>query len=408
MRNTELPNIAKTIFAVLIAGFGLFAPVVRAQVSGDAVRIGFITDLSGPYAEVDGPAGGEAIKMAIADLGGSVAGKRVEVILADHQNKVDVAVARARELFDVQAIDVLISGVNSDTSLAMAKVAIEKKKPFIVVGAGTTVHTNQQCSPFVIQYAYNTAALAKVAGSGIVKQGGKSWFIVTPDYEFGWQLQNNAAATVKANGGEVLGSIRHPHDDSDFAPLLLQAQSSKAQVLGLASGHTTLINEVKKANELGISKTMKIAGLLVFIDELHQLGLAAAQGMYLADSWFWTRDRETRAWARRFFDKFNRMPSSLHAADYSAALQYLTAVKTIKSDDGEKVLTQMKKMKINDIYAKNGRIRGDGIMVHNLYLLQVKSPDQSTEPWDYYNIVETFKADAAWTAKSESRCASWK
>lgn len=374
----------------------------------DAIRIGFITDLSGPYEEFDGNAGAEAIKMAIADMGGRVAGRRVEVIAADHQNKVDVAVARARELLDDRGVDVLISGVNSDTSLAMSRVAKERKKPFIVVGAGTTVQTDAECSPYVIQYAYNTAALAKVAGRGVAEAGGKSWYLVTADYEFGRQLESGVMSAVEASGGSVLGSVRHPHDTKDFTALLTGARSSKAQVLALGDGHTSLIDAVRKAGELGVNKQMKIVGLLTFIDEIHALGLGGAQGLYLADSWFWTRDDETRAWGKRFFGKFGRMPSSLHAADYSAALQYLKAVEAAESDDPEEVLSRMKRTKIDDVFARNGRIRGDGIMVHDMYLLRVKAPARSKGPWDYYDLVRTFAGDAAWPGKSESKCASWK
>ena len=396
-----------SVAAVFVVGI-VVAPIADAQVSDDVIRIGFITDLSGPYAEVDGPAGGEAIRMAIADMGGTVAGKRVEVLLGDHQNKTDVAAALAREWFDYKGVDVLIGGVNSDTSLAMAKVAHEKKKLFIVVGAGTSVQTNEQCSPYVVQYAYDTTALGKVTGGGVSKAGGNSWYFLTADYEFGSQLEKYTTAAVKSTGGKIVGAVKHPHAAEDFTPFLREAKDSKAQVLALSNGHTDTINAVKRANALGITKSMKLAGLLVFIDEVHKLGLKEAQGLYLADSWYWTRDDETRTWSRRFFQNFERMPSSLHAADYSAARQYLTAVKAIGSTDGDQVISQMRKQKINDIYAKNGYIRADGIMIHDMYLLQVKSPDQSKEPWDYYNLVETFRGESAWTTNSESKCALWK
>jgi branched-chain amino acid transport system substrate-binding protein len=380
----------------------------HAQVSGDVIRIGFITDMSGLYSDIDGPAGVEAIKMAIADAGGMVNGKKVELVVADHQNKADVAAAKAREWFDTQGVDMLIGGTNSGTNLAMAKVAQEKKKLFISVGAATSALTNEQCSPYTVHYAYDTVAMAKGTGSAVVKAGGKSWYFLTADYAFGQALQNDTANVVKANGGTVAGSVKHPLSASDFSSFLLQAQGSKAQILGLANAGGDTINAIKAANEFGITKTMKLAGLLMFINDVHSLGLKATQGMYLTDSWYWNKDAETRDWARKFFAKVKRMPSSLQAADYSATWQYLNAVKTLGSDDGDKVMAQLRKTTINDMFAKGGVVRPDGRMVHDMYLMQVKSPDKSAEPWDYYNVVETIKGDAAFTTKAESKCAAWK
>jgi len=402
----KLKSIVPACSLALAAMFAT-APA-HAQISGDVIRIGFISDLSGLYADIDGPAGGEAIRMAVADMGGAIAGKKIEVLVADHQNKPDVAAAKAREWFDTQGVDMLVGGTNSGTALAMAKVAQEKKKLYISVGAASSALTNEQCSPYTVHYAYDTTALAKGTGNAVVKAGGKSWYFLTADYAFGTQLQNDTTAVVKAAGGNVIGAVRHPLSASDFSSFLLQAQQSKAQILGLANAGGDTINSIKAANEFGITKTMKLAGLLMFINDVHSLGLKATQGMYLTDSWYWNRDAETRAWSRKFFEKFKRMPSSIQAADYSAALQYLTAVKATGSDDSDKVLAQMKKTKINDIYTKGGWIRDDGSMIHDMYLMQVKSPDKSTEPWDYYNIVETFKGETAWTTKSESKCATWK
>jgi len=393
---------------VLAASAAMAAVPAQAQVSGDVIKIGFITDLSGLYADIDGPAGADAIRMAIADMGGTVAGKKVEVLVADHQNKADVAAAKAREWFDTQGVDMLVGGTNSGTSLAMAKVAQEKKKLFISIGAATSALTNEQCSPYTVHYAYDTTALAKGTGNAVVKAGGKSWYFLTADYAFGSQLQNDTSTVVKAAGGTVVGSVRHPLSASDFSSFLLQAQSSKAQILGLANAGGDTINSIKAANEFGITKTMKLAGLLMFINDVHSLGLKATQGMYLTDSWYWNRDAETRAWSRKFFEKVKRMPSSIQAGDYSAALQYLTAVKAVNTDDPDKVLAQLKKTKINDIFAKGGYIREDGRMIHDMYLMQVKAPDKSTEPWDYYNVVQTFKGEEAWTTKAESKCALWK
>ncbi len=401
-------KLKKMSIAFGMAALAMFGSTAQAQVSGDVIRIGFITDLSGLYADIDGPAGADAIRMAIADMGGSVAGKKIEVLVADHQNKPDVAAAKAREWFDTQGVDVLIGGTNSGTSLAMSKVALEKKKFFIAIGAGSSALTNEQCSPYTVHYAYDTVALAKGTGGAVVKAGGKSWYFLTADYAFGAALQNDTSAVVKAAGGTVVGSVRHPLSASDFSSFLLQAQSSKAQILGMANAGGDTINTIKAANEFGITKTMKLAGLLVFINDIHSLGLKATQGMYLTDSWYWNKDAETRAWSRKFFEKVKRMPSSLQAADYSATFQYLQAVKATGSDDSDKVMAQMKKTKINDVFAKGGVIRDDGRMVHDMYLMQVKSPDKSVEPWDYYNVVETIKGDAAFTTKAESKCATWK
>jgi len=401
-------KLSKISAACALAATTMFGFSAHAQVSGDVIKIGFITDLSGLYADIDGPAGAEAIKMAIADLGGAVAGKKIELLVADHQNKADVAAAKAREWFDQQGMDVLIGGTNSGTSLAMAKVAAEKKKPFLAIGAGSSALTNEQCSPYTIHYAYDTVALAKGTGPAVVKAGGKSWYFLTADYAFGTALQNDASNVVKAAGGTIVGSVRHPLSASDFSSFLLQAQSSKAQILGLANAGGDTINAIKAANEFGITKTMKLAGLLMFINDVHSLGLKATQGMYLTDSWYWNQNDQTRAWSKRFFDKFKRMPSSLQAADYSVTQFYLNAVKAINTDDGDKVLAKMHESKVNDMYAKGGYIRPDGRMVHDMFLMQVKTPETSTTPWDYYNVVATTKGEEAFTTKAESKCALWK
>jgi branched-chain amino acid transport system substrate-binding protein len=401
-------RLKKISAACALAAATLFGSSAQAQVSGDVIKIGFITDLSGVYADIDGPAGGEAIRMAIADMGGAIGGKKIELLVADHQNKPDVAAAKAREWFDQQGMDLLIGGTNSGTGLAMAKVALEKKKPYLSIGAGSSALTNEQCSPYTIHYAYDTVALAKGTAPAVVKAGGKSWYFLTADYAFGTALQADATAAVTKAGGSVVGSVRAPLASADFSSFLLQAQSSKAQILGLANAGGDTINSIKAANEFGITKTMKLAGLLMFINDVHSLGLKATQGMYLTDSWYWNQNAETRAWSKRFFDKFKRMPSSLQAADYSAALFYLAAVKAINSDDGDKVNEQMRKSKVNDMYAKNGYIRADGSMIHDMYLMQVKTPEQSTTPWDYYNVVATTKGEEAFLTKAESKCALWK
>ena len=403
--NVKLKVIAAAVSSTF--ALGLAAPV-SAQVSGDVIKIGFITDLSGVYSDVDGPGGAEAIKMAIADAGGAINGKKIELLVADHQNKADVAASKAREWFDQQGVDMLIGGTNSGASLVMAQVAQEKKKPFIAIGAGSARLTNEACSPYTVHYAYDTVALAKGTGSAIVKQGGKSWFFLTADYAFGASLEKDTADIVKANGGTVLGRVKHPLSASDFSSFLLQAQASKAQILGMANAGGDTINAVKAANEFGVTKTMKLAGLLVFINDVHSLGLNLTQGMYLTDGWYWDLNNDTRAWAKRYFEKMKKEPSMLHAADYSAAMHYLNAVKATGSDDADKVMAQMKKMPVNDFFAKNGVIRPDGRMVHDMYLMEVKKQSESKYPWDYYKVVQTIPGDQAFTTKAESKCALWK
>ena len=380
----------------------------QAQISGDVIRVGIITDMSGLYADIDGQGGVEAMRMAVAEMGGAVNGKKIEILFADHQNKADVAASKAREWFDTQGVDMLIGGTTSSTGLSMSAVAREKKKPFIAIGAATSALTNEQCSPYTVHWAYDTVALAKGTGNAVVKAGGKTWYFLTADYAFGAALQNDTSSVVKAAGGTVVGSVKHPLSASDFSSFLLQAQGSKAQILGLANAGGDTINAIKAANEFGITKTMKLAGLLMFINDIHSLGLKTTQGMYLTDSWYWNRDAETRAWSRKFFDKMKRMPSSIQAANYSATLQYLQAVKATGTDDPDKIMAHMRGAKINDVFAKGGYIRPDGRMVHDMYLMQVKTPAESTEPWDYYKVAETIKGEAAWTTKAESKCALWK
>jgi branched-chain amino acid transport system substrate-binding protein len=376
----------------------------QAQVSGDVVRVGIITDMSSVYADIDGNGGVEAIKMAVADMKGLAAGKKIEVLFADHQNKADVAAAKAREWMDTQGLDMLVGGTNSSASLAMAKVAAEKKRPFMVVGAASSRLTNEDCSPYTVHYAYDTVALANGTGNAVVKAGGKSWFFLTADYAFGHSLQADTTAVVQKAGGTVVGSVRAPLNASDFSSFLLQAQSSKAQILGLANAGGDTINAIKAANEFGVTKTMKLAGLLMFINDVHSLGLKATEGMYLTDGWYWNQSDASRAWAKRFFEKMKRMPSMLQAADYSATMHFLKAVDTLKTDDPDKVMAQMKATPVNDFYAKGGQIGPDGRHRYDMYLMQVKAPKDSTTPWDYYNVVQTIPAAEAYTKLADSKC----
>jgi branched-chain amino acid transport system substrate-binding protein len=399
----------KKIVLTVMAGAAIGAAVPgSAQISGDVIKIGFITDLSGVYADIDGSGGIEAIKMAIADAGGAINGKKIELLTADHLNKPDIAASKAREWFDQEGIDVLIGGTNSGAGLAMAKVAAEKKKPYINIGGATARLTNEECTPYTIHYAYDTVALARGTGGALVRQGGKTWFFLTADYAFGASLEKDTTAVIKSNGGTVVGSVKHPLAASDFSSFLLQAQASKAQILGLANAGGDTVNSIKAANEFGITKTMKLAGLLMFINDVHSLGLDLTKGMYLTDGWYWDMNNDTRAWSKRYFAKMKKEPSMLQAADYSSVMHYLNAVKAIGTDDADKVMEKMKATKVNDFFAKNGVIRPDGQMVHDMYLMQVKAPSESHHPWDYYKVVQTIPGDQAFTTQAETKCGSWK
>ncbi|MEN2388234.1 ABC transporter substrate-binding protein [Comamonas sp. A7-5] len=392
--------------AISAAAIGMLAPL-HAQMSDNVIKIGFITDMSGSYADLDGPAGAEAINMAIADMGGAIDGKKVVLLTSNHQNKADMAASKARAWFDTEGLDLLIGGSNSAASLAMAQVATEKKKPFISIGAATARLTNEDCSPYTVHYAFDTVSLANGTGSAIVKDGGKSWFFMTADYAFGHSLEQDTAAVVKAAGGSVVGSTRHPQGASDFSAFVLRAQNSKAQILGLANGGGDTVNAIKSANEFGVNKTMKLAGMLMFINDIHALGLPLTQGMYITDSWYWDLTPASREWSKRFYGKFKRMPSSLQAANYSAASHYLKAVAAAKSDAADAVMQKMKALPVEDMYTK-GSIREDGRGIHDMYLLQVKKPAESKQSWDYFKVVATIPGDEAFTKPADSKCAFFK
>ena len=400
----QIKSIACAI--TVLASIGAAAPAA-AQISDDVVKIGFITDISGPYSDIDGSAGVEAVKMAIADFGGTVNGKKIEFVYADHQNKPDVAASKAREWFDTEKVDMLLGGSNSGAGLAMARVAADKKKVYINIGAATARLTNEECTPYTVHYSYDTVALAKGTGGAVLRQGGKSWFFITADYAFGTSLEADTSRVVKAGGGTVLGSSKHPISAQDFSSNLLQAQASKAQILGLANAGSDLVNTIKAANEFGITPTMKVAALLMYLSDVNSLGLKTTQGIFLTDAWYWDTNDETRAWAKRYFEKIKKMPNSGHAADYSATMTYLAAVKATGTDNADKVMAHLKANPINDMFAKGGVIRPDGRMVHDMYLAQVKTPAESKAPWDYLKLVEKIPGDQAFTTKAESKCAAW-
>lgn len=395
-----------TIHAALLsmALAGGQAQAQSGKLSGDMVKIGVMNDMSGLYADIGGPGSVEAAKMAVADFGGKIFGKPIEVVAADHQNKPDVGASKAREWFDAQGVDMIVDVPTSSVGIAVAKVANEKKRAYMNTGSASKALTNEECNPYTVHYAYDTYALANGTGKAIVETGGKSWFFLTADYAFGHALEQDTAAVVKASGGDVKGAVRHPLNAPDFSSFLLQAQASKAQIIGLANAGGDTINSVKAANEFGLTKNQTLAGLLIFISDIHSLGLKTAQGMLLTDAWYWDMNDETRKFGRRFFEKMKRMPSFDQAAVYSSVLTYLKAIQVAGTDDADAVMAQMKKAKINDMFAKNGYIRADGRMVHDMYLMQVKTPEESKYPWDYFKLKKVIPAEQAFQPLSLSKC----
>ena len=365
-----------------------------ARAASDVV-IGAIDDLTGVYSDEGGIGGVEAAKMAIADFGGSVLGRKIVLLSADHQNKADVGASKVRTWTDQSGLNMLLGGANTGVAITMAKIIAAKKVPYFVVGSAGASLVNEECTAYTIQYVYNTTALANGTASAIAKSGGKTWFYLTADYTFGSQLQAAASKVVEANGGKNLGAVRVPLSTSDFSSFLLQAQSSGAQVLGLANAGGDFINSLKSANEFGLTQTMKPAGLLVFINNIDSLGLKTAQGLYLTTAWYWDLNAETRDFGRRYFEKMKKYPSMTQAGNYSATMTYLNAVKTAGTTDADKVMLELKTMKINDMFTKGGYIRADGIMIHNMYVMQVKSPQESKYPWDYYKVVKVMSGEDA-------------
>jgi branched-chain amino acid transport system substrate-binding protein len=369
------------------------APAVNAATSD--VVIGDIDDLSGNYADVAGAGAIEAMNMAIADFGGTVLGRKIVTLVTDHQNKPDIGASKLRAWADQNGLDMLLGGSNTGVSIAMAKVAAAKKIPFFAIGAGGSSLTNEDCTAYTIHYVYDTTSLANGTATTIVKNGGKSWFYLTADYAFGAQLQTAASKVVEANGGKNVGAVRVPLGASDFSSFLLQAQGSGAQVLGLANAGEDFSNSLKAANEFGITGTMKPAALLAFITNIHSLGLQTAQGLYLTTAFYWDLNEDTRAFGKRYFAKMKREPTMDQAGYYSATLTYLKAVKAVGTTDPDKVMAELKRAKIDDFFVKGGYIRADGVMVHDMYVMQVKSPGESKYPWDYYKLVKQMKGAEA-------------
>ena len=380
---------------LMLAGALCASLAASAALAADnKVVIGDIDDMSGPYADVIGPAGVEAIKMAIADFGGSVLGQPIQILTFDHQNKPALGAEKIREWADTDGMTMLLGGSNTGVSLAMSAAAKEKKIPFFAIGAAGASLTGKDCTPYTIHYGYDTTALSNGTAKTILEEGGKSWFFITADYAFGKQLEAGATGR-QGGGGTVVGDVRVPLGTSDFSSYLLQAQSSGAQVLALANAGADTSNSLKAAAEFGLTKTMRPAALLVFLSDVHALGLETAQGLVLTTSWYWNTNDTTRAFANRFFEKTKKMPTFPQAAYYSATLAYLNAVKAVGSTDPDKVMEQLHKTKINDMFVSDGVIRPDGLLEKDMYIVQVKTPAELKGDWDFYKILKTMKGDEA-------------
>lgn len=399
MHNMKLTTLACAAALAALSG------TANAQISGDTVKIGVLTDLSGTYSDLAGSGAVLATQMAIDDfIAEAKPAFKVEMVSADHQNKADIASNKAREWFEREGVDVATELVTTSTALAVMKIAKEMNRVALMSGPASTPITNEQCNDVTVHYTYDTYALANGTARAVTKQGGDTWYFLTADYAFGQALERDSSAVVTANGGKVLGSVRHPFPASDFSSFLLQAQASGAKIIGLANAGADTTNAIKQAAEFGITPKQALAGLLMFISDVHSLGLKNTQSMYLTTGFYWDLNDDTRAWSKRFFEKQNRMPTMVQAGQYSSVLHYLRAIQAIGSDDSAKVMTQMKKTPINDFFATNGQIREDGRMVHDMYLVQVKKPEESTYPWDYYHVRQVIPAAEAFQPLSESRC----
>jgi branched-chain amino acid transport system substrate-binding protein len=376
-----------------------------AQVSDDIVRIGVLTDYSGPFSGLSGPGGVTAARMAIEDFGGKVLGKPIEIIEADHGNKPDIASALARKWFDIDHVDMIADLPNSSIALAVQDLAHERKKITITSASGTSALTAKACSPTGFQWTWDTYSVAVSTGKAVIQQGGKSWFIIAADYAFGRGMADDLGKLVRANGGTIAGTVFHPLNTADFSSFILQAQSSGAQVVALANGGTDTINSIKQAAEFGLARGKQdLVGLAIFITDVHAMGLDNAHGLLLTTGFYWDRTPESRAWSKRFFERHHAMPTMAQAGVYSGVTHYLKAIAASGTDDGEAVAKKMRETPVEDFFAEHGKLREDGRMVHDMYLAKVKSPQDSHYPWDYYTIVRTVPGEEAVRPLAESEC----
>jgi branched-chain amino acid transport system substrate-binding protein len=374
----------------------LAPPSASAQVSDDVVKIGVLTDMTGPAADATGPGSVAAAQMAIEDFGNQVLGKPIELVSANHQDKPDIGATIARTWYDVDKVDLILDVPVSAVGLAVQAVSREKQKLLIVHGTGTADFTGKFCTPYSMQWAFNTFALATGTAREVVKRGGDSWFFLTADYAFGHALERDASKVILDSGGKIIGAVRHPFATADLSSFVVQAQASKAKIIGLASGPPDNTNAIKLGGEFGVFQGgQQMAGLLVLITDVHALGLKAAQGLVLTTAFYWDMDDQTRAWSKRFYAKVNHMPTMWQAGVYSSVMHYLAAVKAAGTDDALKVAAQLRSNPIEDVFARHGKLRPDGLMVHDLLLVQVKTPEESKYPWDYYKVLTTIPGDQA-------------
>jgi branched-chain amino acid transport system substrate-binding protein len=385
-----------------VAACGL---LVAIPASAQGVKIGILNDQSGVYADYGGKASFEAAKMAIEEFGGQVLGQKIEIVTADHQNKPDLATSIARRWYEVEGVDMITELTTSSVALAVQQLSNEKKKIDIVVGAATSRITGDACTPYGFHWAFDTHALAVGTGGALARAGGDTWFFMTADYAFGYSLEKDTSDIVKENGGKVLGSVRIPLNSSDFSSFLLQAQSSKAKVIGLANAGLDTTNSIKQAAEFGIVKGgQKLAGLLMTLAEVHGLGLEAAQGLVLTEGFYWDQNDKTREFSQAFLKRTGRMPNMIQAGTYSATLQYLKAVKAAGTKDSDAVAKKLKELPVDDVFAQGGKVLENGRMVHDLYLFEVKKPSESKKPWDYYKQISVVAGDKAFPVAKESGC----
>ena len=398
------------MFRVLLAGtaacLALAVAPVSAQISNDVVKLGVLTDMSSLYSDINGPGAVAAAQMAIEEAGGSVNGKKIELISADVQNKPDVAVTTAGRWYDTEQVDVILGAAASSSSIATARVAGDKKKAFLAVDPASSDITGKLCNPYTVHWVYDTVALANGTGSAVVKAGGKTWFFLTADYAFGYALERDVSAIVTKSGGQVLGAVRHPLNTADFSSFLLQAQASKAQIIGLANAGGDTINSVKQAAEFGIVKGgQKLAGLLVFVSDVHSLTLQMAQGLQLTEAFYWDLNDGTREFSRKFAARMNgKMPTSIQAGYYSATRQYLAAVKATGTDDADRVMATLKSGPFDDPVFGKSYIRPDGRKIHQMYLFEVKKPEESKGPYDYYKLIRTIPGEEAFRPLDQGEC----
>jgi branched-chain amino acid transport system substrate-binding protein len=388
-----------------IAGLVLAASAAQAQISDDVVKIGVLNDMSSLYADIGGQGSVTAAKMAVEDFGGKVLGKPIEVIFADHQNKPDVGANIARQWIDTDKVDTIVDVPTSSVALAVQQVTKEKKRVFLMSGPASSDLTGKSCSPYGVAWTYDTYMLANGTGTALTKAGGDTWFFLTSDYAFGHALERDTGEAVKAAGGKVLGAVRHPLNNADFSSFLLQAQASKAKVIGLANAGGDTINSIKQASEFGIvAGGQKLAGLLVFITDVHSLGLKVANGLVITGSFYWDLNDQTRAWSKKYFAKTGKMPTMTQAGVYGEVMFYLNAIKAAGTDDADKVMAKMRDTPINDFMTKNGKLRVDGRVVRDAYLFEVKKPDESKYPWDYYKVLATIPADQVTRPLKDGGC----